>query len=163
MSARKYFHAEHSLPYSYISPTFENQMRAAGGEQRPSLESRAQKTSTQKKKTTTSMSLARVALSSHRRSLCFHPHIPRPELGPTEDSITSARHVDKICRPIVKEYLLPCQYVICCSLRKGVLQHITRAVYSHAFCSHANAPPIVLLSSQSFLSDPKGHRLARLT
>lgn len=32
-----------------------------------------------------------------------HAKARRVEQNPTEDSITSASHVDKICRPIVKE------------------------------------------------------------
>lgn len=50
---------------------------------------------------------------------------------PTEDSITPS-HVDKICRPIVKENLLRCQNVICCLVKRSVLQHKKHKLHSHA-------------------------------
>lgn len=63
-----------------------------------------------------------------RLSVCSHmPRLERLEQCRTEDSITPTGHVLKICKPIVKEYLLQCQNVICCSVRRSVLQHKTGA------------------------------------
>lgn len=105
---------------------------------------------------------------------------------PAEDSITS--HIHKICRPIVKESLLHCQNVICCSVKRSVLQHKTRAAES-CLCSHTLVTlpfpaewttgsfsitkkslvfPLVFLlllsvSLISYLSNLRGHRMAHLT
>lgn len=80
-----------------------------------------------------------------RSCTVLYVHWPRTETAcafalacqgslPTEDSITPS-HVDKICRPIVKENLLRCQNVICCSVKRSVLQHKTQAAQS-CLCSH---------------------------
>lgn len=59
----------------------------------------------------------------------------------SQDPIAPSSHEDRLCRPIVKEYLLLCQNVICCSIKSCVLQHKKRAAQSclstHTLAAHS--------------------------
>lgn len=63
------------------------------------------------------------AILRQKMPMASRSHAKKTSECPTEDSITRTSHVDKICRPIVKEYLLHCQNVICCAVKRRVLQH----------------------------------------
>ena len=65
-------------------------------------------------------------------------HMPRLDFWnsvPLKIQSHTLSHVDKICRPIVKEYLFLCQHVICCSVKRSVATQNTVSPQSHA-CAH---------------------------
>lgn len=118
------------------SPAFANQIEATESGQRRWLDSYTRKLNKHRNEDL-QISLCLLACVLHciytvhaqkkPVHLLSHAKTRLLEQGPTEDSIRPQSHVDKFCRAIVKENLLHCQNVICCSVKRRVLQHKTRA------------------------------------
>lgn len=66
-------------------------------------------------------------------SLFTHAKTRLRQQSSRQDWIAPSSHKDWLCRPIVKEYLLLCQNVICCSVKSWILQHKKHELHSHAF------------------------------